>query len=121
MENKHIQKFFHQLCRTVLVQRICKSMNYWDLLSTVHSIMYICATAVRCSGSYALPSERDSNGVCGCHCSAYAGLRSISPAALFHRQPNLQMEGRLHTSKAQVFFLDQIQKVSCSFKECFKN
>lgn len=116
MENKHIQQFFHPLCRAVLVQCIYRSVNYWDLLSADRSIMYICATAVRCSCSYALPSRRDSKGVCGCHRSVCAGLRSISPAGLFHHQPKLQMEGRIHTSKAQFYFLDQICQVSCSFK-----
>lgn len=93
------------LCRPVLVQFTYRSVNWWNLLSADHSIMYICATAVRCSCSYVLPSKRDSKGVCGCHRSVCVGLRSISPAGLFHHQPKLQMEGRLYTSKAQFCFL----------------
>lgn len=68
------------------------------------------------SGSYTLLSKRVPKGVCGCHRSACAGLRSIFPAGLFYHQPKLQMEGRLHTSQAQFCFLDQICQVSCSFK-----
>lgn len=71
---------------------------------------------MRCSGSYALPSGRNSNGACGCQCSACAGLRSISPAALFCYQPNLQMEGRLHTSKAHFVFWIKYTRYHVHFK-----
>lgn len=103
-------------CRTVVVLCIHKSMNYWDLFSADYSMMCICTTPVWYSFNYALLSKRGLKGVCICHWSVCAGLRSIFPAGLFHHTPKFQMEGSIHTSKFQFWFLYQICQVSCSFK-----
>lgn len=116
MENKHIQQFFHPLCRILLVVCIYRSVNYWDLLSTDLSMIYISPSAVMCSCSYALPFKKNLKGVCSCHISVCAELRSISPADLFHYQPKLQMEEGFTPQKQSFVLLTKYARYRVHFK-----